>query len=110
MTSRSDRQCFTFQRHASPKKSSFRPMSIVCFSSRKRGRRTNGNFRFGRSTFRSYGNTERPLPAQRRSCWRREFLVELRGFEPLTSAVEARAAGRRFQGSILPRVRSWIRS
>ena len=64
MTSRSDRQCFTFQRQASPKESSFRPMSIVCFSSRKRGRRTNGNFRFGRATFRSYGNIERPLPAQ----------------------------------------------
>ena len=40
-----------------------------------------------------------------------DFLVERRGFEPLTSAVEARAAGRRrFQGLILPRVRSWIRS
>ena len=40
-----------------------------------------------------------------------DFLVELRGFEPLTSAVEARAAGRRsFQGLILARVRSWIRS
>ena len=64
MTSRSDRQCFTFQRQASPKESSFRPMSIVCFSSRKREPRTNGNFRFGRATFRSYGNIERPLPAQ----------------------------------------------
>jgi hypothetical protein len=52
MTSRSDRQCFTFQRQASPKESSFRPMSIVCISSRKRGRRTNGNFRFGRANAR----------------------------------------------------------
>jgi hypothetical protein len=81
MTSRSDRQCFTFQRQASPKESSFRPMSIVYFSSRKREPRTNGNFRFGRATFRSYGNIERPLPAQlSRPRTRSAMSAKLKGF------------------------------
>jgi hypothetical protein len=100
MTWRPDRQCFTFKRQASPKESSFRlnvnrlPFFEEARSPHKR------NFRFGRATFRSYGNIERPLSAQLRRPRVRSAMSASRRLQPSSDANSRNSLDGAASGSI----------